>query len=125
MSKNSSNRILNAEETVDAVIDWFRTEDDWINLVFIVKECGYDDETLTVEQLKDVLDKVLSSKDLQLLEATGSNTSDLSQEFGGYPLPQAVDTTALSEYIFSKDKDGYLMGIMVAPYPDIHKMPYE
>lgn len=125
MTLDANKKILSAEETYDAVIDWFRAEDDWVNLVYIVNDVGYDDATLTREQLQDVLDKVLSFEDLQLLEATGSYTSDLTQEFGGYPLPQDVDTARLSEYIFDKDKGGYLMGIMVAPYPDLHKMPYE
>ncbi|WP_426718905.1 hypothetical protein [Corynebacterium auriscanis] len=125
MSPDKPNKILTSEETYDAVIDWFRAEDDWVNLVYVVNDVGYDDETLTREQLQDVMDKVLAHKDLQLLEATGSYTSDLTQEFGGYPLPHDVDTARLSDYIFQKDKSGYLMGIMVAPYPDIHKMPYE
>lgn len=125
MSSDKPNNILTAEETYDAVIDWFRAEDDWINLVYIVKDVGYDDETLTREQLQDVMNKVLAHKDLQLFVATESNTDELALKFGGNPLPQTVDTAGLSGYVFEKDKAGYLMGIMVTPYPDRHKMPYE
>lgn len=125
MSSDKPNKILTAEKTYDAVINWFRAEDDWVNLYFIVRDCGYDAETLLVEQLQDVLDKVLTFKDLQLFVPSESNSSDLALKFGGNPLPQTVDTSALSNYVFEKDKDGYLAGIMVAPYPDIHKMPYE
>lgn len=57
MLPDKPRKILTADGIYDAVIDWFRADDDWVNLVYIVQDTGYDDDALTSEQLQDVIEK--------------------------------------------------------------------
>ncbi|HAT3895601.1 TPA: hypothetical protein I9V22_002611, partial [Corynebacterium striatum] len=64
MLPDKPRKILTADEVYDAVIDWFKADDDWVNLVYVVQDTGYDDDALTSEQLQDVIEKVMSFDDL-------------------------------------------------------------
>lgn len=124
MLPDKPRKILTADEVYDAVIDWFKADDDWVNLVYVVQDTGYDD-ALTSEQLQDVIEKVMSFDDLVIYDAASPSSSEIGTNFGGNPLPRDVDAAALSRFILEKDRAGLLMALMVVPHPDKHKMPYE
>lgn len=127
MSADNGHKILNAEETFDAIKQRSEEDnyDDWINLCLVVDDVGYDQLTITAEQLKDVLDKVLTSEHLQLYDPADPPGEDLFGKYGGNPLPRGADTQALSEEIVATNRMGYLTTLMVAPYPDLYKWAWE
>lgn len=127
MSKDSAHKILNAEETFEAIKRRYAEDEygDWVNLCFVVDDVGYDQITVTADQLKDVLDKILASEHLQLYDPADPTGRELSGKFGGNPLPRDVDTKALSEEIVATNKIGYLTTFMAAPYPDLYTLPWE
>ena len=128
MSADNTHKILKAEETFNAIKKRSEEDDydDWINLCWVVDDVGYDQLTVTTEQLKDVLDKILASEHLQIHDPTDPPGEDLTGKFGGNPLPRDVDTKALSEEIVASDNTvGLLTALMVAPYPDLHKWAWE
>lgn len=89
----------------------------------VVDDAGYDQLTVTAEQLKTVLDLILSSNHFQLYGPPGE---ELCERFGGNPIPRDVDTQALSEKIVASDNTvGLLTALVVAPYPDLHTWPWE
>ena len=77
MLPDKPRKILTADEVYDAVIDWFRADDDWVNLVYIVQDTGYDDDALTSEQLQDVIEKVMSFDDLAIYDAASPSSSEI------------------------------------------------
>lgn len=123
MSKNNAHRILSAEETFDAIKNSHEQYEDWVNLCLVVDDVGYDQLTVTTEQLKDVLDKILTSGHFQLYGPPGE---ELCEKFGGNPIPRNVDTQALSkEIVTSGSPVGLLTALVVAPYPDLHTWPWD
>lgn len=116
-------KVLNAEETREAVLEWFEDDNDWVVLGYIVDEVGYDQLTVSPKELQDVIDKIVAAEDLQLYHATRPSDSEFKGLFGGNPIPPEVDTKALSEYILRTDRMGLLTTMMIVPYPDPFKMP--
>lgn len=128
MSADNTHKILNAEETFHTIKQRVEEDEyrDWVNLCWVVDDVGYDQLTVTAEQLQDVLDKVLSSEHLQVHDPTHPSGRGITGKFGGNPLPRDVDTKAISEEIVADDNTlGLLTALMVAPYPDLHKWPWE
>ena len=123
MSEDNAHKILSVEETFEAIEKRHEQYEDWVNLCLVVDDIGYDQLTVTAEQLKTVLDLVLSSKHFQLCGPPGE---ELCEQFGGNPIPRNVDTRALSEEIVASDRPvGLLTALVVAPYPDLHTWPWE
>lgn len=66
MPEDNAHRILDAEETFNVIKQRVKEDEyrDWVNLCWIVDDVGYDQLTVTAEQLKDVLDKTYSPQSI-------------------------------------------------------------
>lgn len=87
MAMGEPKKILNAEETREAVLEWFEDDNDWVVLGYIVDEVGYDQLTVSPKELQDVIDKIVAAEDLQLYHATRPSDSEFKGLFGGNPIP--------------------------------------